>query len=142
MASAVALHQPPPRSMQLPEIVLGKPRFANQSSPYGEPDWAAIRSIEVVHMSDDPYHWKALLVRSLRGDGEAFRELLSDFGEVLQMFFDRLLPESAASQAVDETLRSVSEKLGTCDTRRSILSWLLAIAIFRVTHAQQRSLIQ
>jgi hypothetical protein len=140
MASSVALKRPNPRMTILPEIVIGKPRFANQSSPYGEPDWAAIKSIEVVHMSDDPYHWKALVVRSLRGDSRAFGELLIDFADVLQMFFERILPIRAAARAVDDTLRSVSEKLGTCDARQSILSWLLAIATYRMTHSPQRSL--
>ncbi len=139
MASSVALRHSHPGTTHLPEIVLGKPRFANQSSPYGEPDWAAIRSIEVVHMSDDPYHWKGLIVRSVRGDKEAFCELLQDFGEVLQMFFERILPIRAATQAADETLRTVSQKLGTCDARQSILSWLLAIAIHRVTRSPPRS---
>jgi DNA-directed RNA polymerase specialized sigma24 family protein len=91
-------------------------------------------------MSDDPYHWKALVVRSLRGDSRAFGELLIDFADVLQMFFERILPIRAAARAVDDTLRSVSEKLGTCDARQSILSWLLAIATYRMTHSPQRSL--
>lgn len=111
--------------------------IVGRSQPYHSPtrrsrcDWAAVRSVDAVTVCEDPRQWKSLAVRSMRGDRTAFRQLLEEFSICLEMYFARLLPDNAALAAIDDTLQTVADKLHTCDTRRPILPWLLAIAAYR-----------
>ncbi len=95
------------------------------------PNWDAVRSIDVVTVCEDPRHWQSLAARSLRGETQAFKQLLEEFSVCLEMFFTRVFNDDASDKAVHETLRSVADKLHTCDTSRPILPWLLAIAKYR-----------
>ncbi|MEM7666290.1 MAG: hypothetical protein AAF250_10585 [Pseudomonadota bacterium] len=125
------------RHAQLPDVVLGKPKFAKQRFPYAAMDIVKKRQVDIVHMSDDPFHWRALMARATRGDRPAFRELLIEFNYCLEMFFDRIMPPKAAAQAIDDTLEAAAAKLATCDTRSSILSWLLEIAKYQAANPSE-----
>jgi hypothetical protein len=99
-----------------------------------QPDWGALRSIDVVTVCEDPRHWKSLAARSMRGEVPAFGQLLEEFSTCLELFYSRLLTDDAALVAVDETLQSIADKFHTCDPSRPILPWLLAIATYRAQH--------
>ncbi|MEM7664889.1 MAG: hypothetical protein AAF250_03455 [Pseudomonadota bacterium] len=133
MAQALAYRNPTEPMVVLDRLEPAEPErelFHRQDAPR----WDLVRSIDVSAVCGDPRHWKGLANRALRGDRPAYRTLLAEFSEFLQLFFCRLMPERAASRAVDETLVSVAEKLGTCDTRKTILPWLLAIARYRASY--------
>ncbi len=116
------------------ELIL-KPRKPYHSPRKArQPSWAALRSIDVVTVCEDPRHWKSLTVRSMRGEAPAMRQLLEEFSVCLEMFFLRIMEDDLSGTVVDEALTSVADKLHTCDTTRPILPWLLAIARHRAEH--------
>ena len=112
------------------------------ASPGGHPSFSkelhlkdsinAVRSIDVVTVVEDPPHWRSLATNALRGKRQEFRRLLEEFSVCLDSFFSRFLISRSVQIATDETLKSVARKFHTCDSRKPILPWLLAIARYRI----------
>ncbi len=82
----------------------------------------------------DPPSWRSLMARSVNGDKRAYRVLLSEFQEFLEMYFARQATDILAVQLVDATLHTAHAKLHTCDPNAPILPWLLALADYRAGH--------
>ena len=122
------------RSSAWGELIIEPRKPYHSPQKQQQPDWGALRSIDVVTVCEDPRHWKSLAARSMRGEVPAFGQLLEEFSTCLELFFSRLLNDDVALIAVDETLRSIADKFHTCDTNRPILPWLLAIATYRAEH--------
>ncbi|WP_379549907.1 hypothetical protein ACRAQ7_14330 [Erythrobacter sp. W53] len=128
------------RSSAWGELIIEQRKPYHSPQKQRQPDWDALRSIDVVTVCEDPRHWKSLTARSMRGDVPAFGQLLEEFSTCLELFFSRLMTDDAALVAVDETLRSIADKFHTCDTSRPILPWLLAIATYRAEHPMKQSI--
>ena len=90
---------------------------------------------------DDPPAWRGLLVRSMRGERRAYRQLLGEFGDFLELYFSRQFPDHVAMVLLSDTLEAVHRKLGTCDSKRAVMPWLLAIADYRIRRFQDRPLL-
>jgi RNA polymerase sigma-70 factor (ECF subfamily) len=77
---------------------------------------------------------RALMVDSLRGDAVAYRELLTDVGDRLRVFYRRRLgrDDAIADDLVQETLIAIHVKRFTYDVERPFTAWLYAIARYKL----------
>jgi RNA polymerase sigma-70 factor (ECF subfamily) len=73
---------------------------------------------------------KALMMRSLAGDGRGTRELLTAFATLLRAYFRRRMPDGAdgIEDLVQETLLAVHLKRETFDPAGRVTVWVYAIA--------------
>jgi RNA polymerase sigma-70 factor (ECF subfamily) len=69
-----------------------------------------------------------LLARTASGDGRAYAELVERHQGKVHRFLVRLLPASAAEDALQETFLRALQKAGSFRGEGSVLSWLLGIA--------------
>jgi RNA polymerase sigma-70 factor (ECF subfamily) len=74
---------------------------------------------------------RGLMVRSQRGDKQAYAVLLQESGLWLKRFFSNKIAADAIDDLVQETLISVHRKLSSYDQDRPFLPWLAAIARYR-----------
>lgn len=75
--------------------------------------------------------WGAMMAAAQRGDGRAYRSLLSELDPWLQRFFARRLPPGQIDDAAQETLIAVHAKRHTFEAGRPFRPWLLAIARYK-----------
>jgi RNA polymerase sigma-70 factor (ECF subfamily) len=71
-----------------------------------------------------------LIVRLKRGDCQAYRELLDEYGEQLYGTALRItISATDAEDAVQETLLSTFQHIGTFESRSSLRTWLTRVCI-------------
>ena len=76
---------------------------------------------------------KALMVRSLGGDGAAYAVLLRQLTVYLRAFFQRRLRNPAdAEDLLQETLIAMHPRRSTYDTARPLTAWVYAIARYKL----------
>ena len=77
---------------------------------------------------------RALMSDSLRGDAAAYRELLTDLGDRLRVYYGRRLGRSdaIAEDLVQETLIAIHTKRFTYDVERPFTAWLYAVARYKL----------
>jgi RNA polymerase sigma-70 factor, ECF subfamily len=73
---------------------------------------------------------KTLMLRALRGDAAAYREMLGTLAHELRSFFRHRITLAAdeIEDLVQETLLAIHTKRETYDTNQPLTSWLFAIA--------------
>jgi RNA polymerase sigma-70 factor, ECF subfamily len=76
---------------------------------------------------------KALMVRSLKGDGAAYGELLRKLQGFLRAYFARRVGRSAeAEDLLQETLIAMHTRRATYDPTRPFTAWVHAIARYKL----------
>ncbi len=85
---------------------------------------------------NSPPRWQKLMVATHAGNKNAYRQLLDEFEIWLRQYFTLQTERTAKDRLVSEILKSVHEKLATCDPSRPVLIWLLAIADFRLSQQE------
>jgi RNA polymerase sigma factor (sigma-70 family) len=74
---------------------------------------------------------RSLMMRSQRGDKQAYAVLLEQTSRWLARFFSNKIAADAVDDLVQDTLMSVHRKLSSYDPTRPFLPWLAAIARYR-----------
>ena len=92
-------------------------------------------------MLDRESQLKALMLKGLDGDAQAWRVLLSDLAAHLRPFFKRRLfnGESDAEDLVQETLIAIHAKRATWDRNQSFTAWAFTIARHKLIDHLRRS---
>jgi RNA polymerase sigma factor (sigma-70 family) len=74
---------------------------------------------------------RALMIRSQRGDKQAYTVLLEQAGRWLSRYFSYKIAHDAVDDLVQDTLISLHRKIASYDQTRPFLPWLAAIARYR-----------
>ena len=83
---------------------------------------------------------KALMVRSLNGDGAAYGELLRRLNRHLRAYFARRLGSAAdAEDLLQETLIAMHARRSTYDPTRPFTAWVHAIARYKLIDHYRRT---
>lgn len=127
----------PDRSARYPTSIARAREIARCSRQLRKFNWETVGSADLPMIFEDPRHWDFLLSSSQAGDRCAFRVLLKDFDAVLQDALGRVLPCHLVDHAISDILLTVAQKLRTSDPKGSILSWLFAITVYRLTHPRE-----
>lgn len=92
-------------------------------------------------MSDREDHLKALMLRGLDGDAQAWRGLLTEMSKHLRAFFSRRLYDGGADaeDLVQETLIAIHAKRATWDPKQSFSAWAYAIARYKLIDHLRRT---
>lgn len=88
--------------------------------------------IEIV----EPPEWSWMFGLMLGGNKSAARSLLTEFGEVLEVYFSLQWGVDKPEALVQRTLISVMEKRHTHAANTAVLPWLITIADYRVRLAE------
>jgi RNA polymerase sigma-70 factor, ECF subfamily len=84
---------------------------------------------------------KALMLRSLKGDADAYRRLLAALRDRLRVYFGRRLrdDEAQAEDLVQETLMAIHAKRATFDREQLVTAWAYAIAHYKLIDHLRRT---
>jgi len=87
---------------------------------------------------------KALMVRSLDGDGAAYRMLLASMQPLLMKFFTRRVAgdRARAEDLAQETLMAIHAKRATFDASQRFTAWAFALARYKLIDHYRRTSIR
>lgn len=82
---------------------------------------------------------RRLMIRSLSGDSQAYRQLLGELSGYLRHYFARRIGERAGEALVQETLLALHSKRDSYDRDLPFTPWACAIARYKLTDHFRRN---
>ena len=93
----------------------------------------------VAHQSEEPEaRLRLLMVRSLDGDSQAYRQLLAELSRYLRGYFARRIGGQEVEDLVQETLLAVHLKRATYDRALPFTPWAYAVARYKLVDRFRR----
>lgn len=92
-----------------------------------------------VHQREEPEErLRLLMIRSLDGDSQAYRQLLGELSRYLRGYFARRIGGQEIEDLVQETLLAVHLKRDTYDRARPFTPWAYAVARYKLVDRFRR----